>query len=257
MKKSILVLIAMFILSFFPVFAAAPHYDVTAAGGAARYSRILNENVVLYMDSSLAVPWFTLPYSYYVKVISINGSSAKVEYRGDNPSKPSAKGYISTDELNIVEDEPSVLYPSLTLTVNQTCMLFKDSDFTFSETLTQNSTVDFYGTITRPNGEKYVYGLATTTSGDKYLGYAPISAVFSFTVPVLKIEEESAEESVPAAESEKNNETVSAALGSGVQLAVIIGVSAVAISIVYLLFRPSGKGRARDEAITDDRFDDD
>ncbi len=257
MKKSILVLIAMFILSFFPVYGAAPHYGVTAAGATARYSRILSEDVVLYMDSSLAVPWFTLPYSYYVKVISINGSSAKVEYRGDNPSKPSAKGYISADELNIVEEEPPILYPSLTLTVNQTCMLYKDSDFTFSETLTQNSTVDFYGTIIRPNGEKYVYGLATTTSGDKYLGYAPISAVFSFTVPVLKIEEDSAEESVPAAESEKNNETVSAVLGSGVQLAVIIGVSAVAISIVYLLFRPSGKGRARDEAITDDRFDDD
>ncbi len=256
MKKSTLVLIAMFILSFFPVYGAAPRYNVTAAGGV-RYSRIMSEDVVLYMDSSLAVPWFTLPYSYYVKVISINGSSAKVEYRGDNPSKPSAKGYIGTDELNIVEEEPPVLYPSLTLTVNQTCMLYKDSDFTFSETLTQNSTVDFYGTIVRPNGEKYVYGLATTTSGDKYLGYAPVSAVFSFVVPVLKIEEESATESESETVSGNNGDSVSAALGSGVQLAVIIGVSAVAISIVYLLFRPSGKGRAKDEAITDSRFDDD
>ncbi len=256
MKKSILVLVAMFILSIFPVCEATSHYGVAAAGGA-RYSRIMSEDVVLYMDSSLAVPWFTLPYSYYVKVISINGSSAKVEYRGDNPSKPSAKGYIGTDELNIVEEEPPVLYPSLTLTVNQTCMLYKDSDFTFSETLTQNSTVDFYGTLVRPNGEKYVYGLATTNSGDKYLGYAPVSAVFSFTVPVLKIEEESTEESVAETTSEKEDEPVSAALGSGVQLAVIIGVSAVAISIVYLLFRPSGKGRAKDEAISDSRFDDD
>ncbi len=256
MKKSILVLVAMFIISFFPVYGAAPRYGVTAAGGT-RFSRILSEDVVLYMDSSLAVPWFTLPYSYYVKVISINGSSAKVEYRGDNPSKPSAKGYIGTDDLNIVEEEPPVLYPSLTLTVNQTCMLYKDSDFTFSETLTQNSTVDFYGTIVRPNGEKYVYGLATTTSGDKYLGYAPVSAVFAFTVPVLKTEEETSDESLTETASEKNNESVSAALGSGVQLAVIIGVSAVAISIVYILFRPSGKGKVKDEAITDSRFDDD
>lgn len=257
MKKSILVLIVMFILSFFPVYNAAPHYGVAAASGATRYSRILSEDVVLYMDSSLAVPWFTLPYSYYVKVISINGSSVKVEYRGDNPSKPSAKGYISTEELNIVGEEPPVLYPSLTLTVNQTCMLYKDVDFTFSETLTQNSTVDFYGTLTRPNGEKYVYGLATTTSGDKYLGYAPVSAVFSFVVPVLKIEEEISEESVSETVPETNVDSVSRGMSNGVQLAVIIGVSAVAVSIVYLLFRPSGRGRAKDEAIADSRFDDD
>ena len=39
-----------------------------------RYSRVLGENVILYMDSSMTMPWFTLPYSYYVKVISVSGT---------------------------------------------------------------------------------------------------------------------------------------------------------------------------------------
>lgn len=130
------------------------------------------------MDSSLTVPWFVLPYGYYVKVLSINGVSAKVEYRGDTPAKPSAKGYVATDELHIVEEVPQVVYPALTLTVNQTCMLYKDTDFTITETITQNSTVDYYGILAKPDGEKYVFGLVSTTSGDKYLGYISINSVF-------------------------------------------------------------------------------
>ena len=204
----------------------------------------------------MTVPWFVLPYGYYVKVLSINGVSAKVEYRGDNPSKPSAKGYVATDELNITDETPQVVYPSLTLTVNQTCMLYKDTDFTITETITQNSTVDYYGILTKPGGEKYVYGLVSTTSGDKYLGYISINSVFSFAIPRSEPEEESIDESTTEQTSEQSGQT-SSALGNGVQLAVIISVSAVAISIVYLLFRPSGKGNAKDEAITGNEFDDD
>lgn len=202
------------------------------------------------------MPWFVLPYGYYVKVLSINGVSAKVEYRGDNPAKPSAKGYVRTEELNITEDTPQVVYPALTLTVNQTCMLYKDTDFTITETITQNSTVDYYGILIKPNGEKYVYGLVSTTSGDKYLGYISINSVFSFATPRLEPEEESVEESISESVSGQSKQT-SSTLGNGVQLAVIIAVSAVAISIVYLLFRPSGKGNAKDEAITGNEFDDD
>ena len=254
MKKCFLVLITLFSLSSAAVVGTyKTAYNARAT--ETRYSRILSENVVLYMDSSLAVPWFTLPYGYYVKILSVGTASVKVEYRGDIPSKPSAKGYIATDELNVSAKTPPVLYPSLTLTVNQTCMLYKDTDFTLTETVTQNSTVDYYGTLTRPNGEQFVYGLVTTTSGDKYLGYMSINSVFPFSLPRLNVEEESASES-QSEESSSKTESQSGAIGNGVQLAVIIAVSAVAISIVYLLFRPSGKGKVKDEAITDNEFDD-
>lgn len=255
MKKCLIAPIALFVISLFPLSGlfSARYF---AEAGETRYSRVLSENVILYMDSSLTVPWFVLPYGYYVKVLSINGVSAKVEYRGDTPAKPSAKGYVATDELHIVEEVPQVVYPALTLTVNQTCMLYKDTDFTITETITQNSTVDYYGILAKPDGEKYVFGLVSTTSGDKYLGYISINSVFSFAIPRLEPEEESIDESAGETTSGQS-ETTSSSLGNGVQLAVIIAVSAVAISIVYLLFRPSGKGSAKDEAITGNEFDDD
>ena len=240
MKKCLIAPIALFVISLFPLSGlfSARYY---AEAGETRYSRVLSENVILYMDSSLTVPWFV---------------SAKVEDRGDTPAKPSAKGYVATDELHIVEEVPQVVYPALTLTVNQTCMLYKDTDFTITETITQNSTVDYYGILAKPDGEKYVFGLVSTTSGDKYLGYISINSVFSFAIPRLEPEEESVDESAGETTSGQS-ETTSSSLGNGVQLAVIIAVSAVAISIVYLLFRPSGKGSAKDEAITGNEFDDD
>lgn len=207
------------------------------------------------MDSSLTVPWFTLPYGYYVKVLSVSGTSAKVEYRGDNPLKPSAKGYVGADELHLENETPSVLYPSLTLTVNQTCLLYKDNDFTITETVTQNSTADFYGILTRPNGEKYVYCFVNTTSGDKYLGYMSIKSFFSFSIPRLELPSDNAQTDEPPSGNDTTYQQTPP-LGSSVQFVVIIAVSAVAISIVYLLFKPSGKNRAKDEAITYNEFDD-
>ena len=193
MKKFILFLIV--ILSITPKSTVA-HAD------SVKYSRILTDDVIMFIDSSLTIEWFTLPVGYYVKVLSISHSSAKVEYKSDNPSKPSAKGYISTEHLNIVEELPSTLYPNLTLTVNQNCMLFKDIDMTISETVTQSSTVDYYGILKKANGENYVYGLVSTPSGDRYLGYISVSAVYNFTPPTLPISIESS----PNEESLSNSE---------------------------------------------------
>ena len=86
------------------------------------------------------------------------------------------------------------------------------------------------------------------------MGYMSINAVSEFTIPVLKVETEMPDESLSGeSDSGKDN---AAKTGNGLQLAIIIAVSAVAISIVYLLFRPSGKGRAKDEALTSNEFDD-
>lgn len=203
------------------------------------YSRITDENVVLYMDGGMTAAWFTLPYGYYVKVLSVTASSVRVEYKGDD-KRPSAKGYISSEYFSPVSETPKTPFPSLILTVNQTCLLYKDTDFSYTETVTQNSTVDFYGTYIRSGGGKYVYGYVSTTSGDKYVGYIPIEAVYEFTEPRLEIEpdpepekrqdDEKKEEPAPAA---------SDAAGNTLQIVVIVAVSLIAVSIVYFLFRPS------------------
>ena len=228
-----------------------PRY--TARADEARYSRIMTDGVTLYIDSSLTIEWFTLPVGYYVKVLSVSHYSAKVEYKSDGQSRPSAKGYISTEHLSIVDSVPTVLYPSLTLTVNQNCMIYKDTDFFITEMITQGSTVDYYGIVNRAGGESYIYGFIYTPSGDKYVGYLPRSAVNDFKDPYLEIEEptESAEE-----QSFPENEPIDNGFAGNIQLVIIVAISAVAISIVYLLFRPA-PSKAKDEATTENCFYDD
>lgn len=228
-----------------------PLIPISAKADDYRYARVLSADVMLYIDSTLTVEWFILPEGYYLKVLSVNHSSTKVEYKSDNPAKPSAKGYISNEHLNIVEETPPVLYPNLVLTLNQNCLMYKDIDFSISETVTQNSTVDFYGTITKPGGETYIYGFVSTTYGDKYIGYIPSSAVHGFTPPSLPIE--SQVESVEQPNESQKIEEPNAGLANALQLVIILAVSIVAISIVYLLFKPAPA--AKDQALTLDDYD--
>ena len=244
MKKFILLLLSFTIFCFSPTVAKAE---------TPNYSRIMSERVTLYMDSNLTMPWFTLPVGYYLKVLSVNGSSVKVEYKCDQPTKPSVKGYIPLDDFNAVDGIPQTLFPTLTLTVNQNCLLYKDVDFSITETISQNSTIDYYGIIENENGEKFIYGYVSTTFGDKYVGYMSINAVYDFIIPSLKIEEKT--ESVEISSEDKQSDTATTSLGENLQIVIIIAVSLVAISIVYLLFRPTPT-KARDEVITASEFED-
>lgn len=230
-------------------------YPLPRAVGAdeTKYSRVESESVILYMDSALTVPWFTLPYGYYVKVRSVSGACAKVEYKGDGAGKPSAKGYVAAADLNITAAPPSAPYPSLTLTVDRTCLLYLDVDFSITETITQNSTVDFYGILTRPGGTQYVYGYVNSASGDKYVGYLPVDCVYPFAVPRLEIERPDEDETKPSDDGDKP--AADNALGNNMQILLIVAVSVVAVSIVYLLFRPSSQ-KVKDEVIARSEFDD-
>lgn len=218
-----------------------------------KFSRITTDGVSLYIDPSLTMEWFTLPTGYYVKVISVSHTCAKVEYKSDNPTKPSAKGYISIDHLNVVDYTPTTPYPNLVLTVNQNCMLFKDIELTISETVTQNSSIDYYGIMTKANGEKYIYGYVTTSSGDKYVGYLPFSAVNEFVIPSLPITSTPTESVTSSEQAIKESSPVTNTLGSSLQMVIIIAVSIIAISVVYLLFKPAPT-KASDEVLTMDTF---
>lgn len=245
MKKILILLIVAVFLRIPTFYASAEEI---------RYSRIVSEGVYLYMDSSLSIPWFILPVGYSVKVLSVSATSAKVEYKGDSQKKPSAKGYIPIEHLNLLPSTPSPIYPSLILTVNQTCLMYKDLDFTISETVTPTSTVEYYGYTERLDGEKLVYGLICTTSGDKYVGFIPMTAVYDFVIPSLPIEEDEKESESILTESFTSPE-ISNTLGDSLQLVVIIAVSLVAVSIVYVLFHPSDK-RVKDEVITSVELED-
>ena len=248
--KKITALTILFLIVIFPS-------SIKANAEEEKYSRILSSDVVLYMDASLSLPWFTLPYSYYVKVLSVGGASAKVEYKGDSPLKPSVKGYLPITSLNIVETPPPAPYPTSTFTISQTCLMYKDSNFAYSETVTENSSIEYYGEITRQGGEKYIYGYVTLTTGDKYVGFVSQSALVNFALPTLPVEPPEPE--APESNSELQSETTSKSdnsLGENIQIIIFVAISVVAISIVYLLFRPSSD-KAKEGVISENSFDDD
>ena len=235
-------------ISAFALFFAFISLPSVAFADEVKYSRILGEEVVLYMDADLTMPWFTLPYSYYVKILSVGASSVKVEYKSQNPSRPSVKGYIAIEDLNSA-DEPTAPYPSVTFSIGGSCLLFKDTNFTYAETIPENSVIDFYGTTVSKSGKEFVYGFVTSPSGDSMVGFIEKSAIRNFAVPRLPVEVVKPE-SEETSESVKERESPDNALGDNLQIIVIVGISVVAISIVYLLFRPAPE-RAKEEALTD------
>jgi len=247
MKKYFLYLLALLFVAIAPVFKRTAG---SASAEEPRYSRILSEEVVLYSDRSLSSPWFILPYSYYVRIISAEGRAVKVEYKGDNPLRPSIKGYISSSDIEISDETPAAPYPSVSFTIGQNCLVFKDANFNYPEAVAENSSVEFYGTYIKSDGEKYVYGYITSASGDKFVGYVASSALLGFAVPELPVYiPEIDSESLAEPEKESSSQPVNA-LGDNLQVVIIVGISVVAISIVYLLFRPSGK--AKEEVLKED-----
>ena len=244
MKKIILFVALLFTISYTPLSAKAEEI---------RYSQIKTDGVMLYIDSTLTIKWFELPVGYYVKVLSISHSSVKVEYKSDDRSLPSAKGYVSTEHLNIVNEIPQIAFPSTTFKVNQNCLLYTDTDLSLSETVTQGSVLDYYGIIEKDDGKTYVYGFVKTLSGDEYVGYLLSSCLSDFKIPNLPIEkEEDLKESSSVITSETNQPQ---SYGNTLQLVIIVAVSIVAISIVYLLFKPS-PSKAKDEVATESEWDD-
>ncbi|MBQ7642319.1 MAG: hypothetical protein IJS67_00305, partial [Clostridia bacterium] len=171
MKKSLFSLI----LALTALFTSG----ATASADEPVYSRILAEDIVIYMDASLTMPWFVLPYSYYVKVLSSDARSVKVEYKGGDPLRPAVKGYIRASDLSVTDETPAAPYPNSSFTVGQSCLLYKDANFLYFETVTENSTFDFYGYITRPGDEIYLFGYTVTASGDKYIGFIPKTALLN------------------------------------------------------------------------------
>ncbi|MBO4323659.1 MAG: hypothetical protein J5836_03255 [Clostridia bacterium] len=243
-----------FILAFLIFAASFCALPENAWADEETYSRILAEDVTLFMDADLTMPWFTLPYSYYVRILSVGSRSVKVEYKGGSANKPSVKGYIAIENLNAGK-EPEAPYPNVTFSVGASCLLYKDTNFTYAETIAENSVIDFYGITYSKSGKEYAFGYVSAPSGDNYMGFIEKSSIKNFAVPRLPVEVVIPEsEAVKETESEEPVKR-SNALGDNLQIVIIVGISVVAISIVYLLFRPNPE-RAKEEALTESEFKD-
>ncbi len=229
MKKLLFIIIILAVLlpfSYTPKLTSAQNYS---------YSRILDEHTEFFSDKDGKNFKFYLPYSYYVKVIKEGAQYSLVGFGYEDGLYPFLTGYVKTVDLNVVQDTPTYPYPKSIICANCDGVIFKDTNLYYPITAVYQTTdVYMYGTSFTEDGEEvyYVYGCG-------YFGYVKKEVFPDFELkphpdPIV-------EETIGSADFSDSLEFATNGCNDNfnVQIVIIAGISVVAISLVYLLFRPA------------------
>ncbi len=114
------------IFPIFPIFSVSSLSATADEGGSAAvtappyYACALSYDVYLYADENLTTALFSIPYTYYVKVLSCNETDvARVEYGGEHGVEQ-VEGYCPLSKLYAVDFTPARPFLNLTLTATYT-----------------------------------------------------------------------------------------------------------------------------------------
>ena len=231
---------------------------VLKSGTAAqKYSRILDENTVFYADPGCTIAKFVLPYGYFVKVLSVGENSIAVRYMDESANLPARDGFILVKCYYPCDydcaDSP---YPNCDFKLSADEVLFADSGATTPKAvLAAGKTCHFYGNL-EINGEQFycVYS-------NGYIGYVRARAFADAAVPPHPLPIKSQTDSSPTDSASaptdelppKQTTPYATGTDSALKTVIVLAVSLVALSVVYLLFKPSRKHRY---AFTDKDSDD-
>ncbi len=171
------------------------------------YLRVITTDTPIYLDQLGTQLLFYLPYTYYVKVLSIGETFAHVEYLGDDGTL-AIDGYVPFDML--YKDDLSVAnpYPRLTLTTCAPCVLYADPSLSSPVCyLFENRNLTFLGNYVNENTKTTLYYVCFNGR----LGYVEETGLFPFTLenhpnPLTFIPEE--EPIIPEAEPSENLTTL-------------------------------------------------
>lgn len=191
------------------------------------YLRVLKQNTFLYADTECNRAVFTLPYGYYVKIREYTHPYAHVEcYYGEGLTAL-LDGYVKTDELTACEDEPTIPYLKLTVTLKNSSVLYADP---LKQTVLRNvfssRTLTYFGIYAEEPNETMYF----VRYGDTF-GYMDAQAFYPFTVPDNPDPLPSAEDPNPPNEEPKEKST-----SKGLRIAVIVIMSVAFVLIVLSIF---------------------
>lgn len=119
--KKILFAVIIFCLCASP-FALRANALAPKAG----FARVLEDNVMLYRTPQLSEDkiFFTLPKTYYLKIIDLNaeGECYQAEYQANENGYANIIGYVKKDQVTVWDKQPTPpLYPEITaLAINYT-----------------------------------------------------------------------------------------------------------------------------------------
>ena len=143
------------------------------------FRRITTEQTPFYSNENGTNLICYLPYSYYVYLLSDNGSFSHVEMYGEN-GFPAIDGFVPSFALSIPTNEVVSPYPELTITTAKSCVLYSDKlledtvQYIFS-----GRSLRYLGEVVLEDKERlYLVGY-----NDK-IGYVKESDVFPFTLPL-------------------------------------------------------------------------
>ena len=101
--KKFLAMLTLFIIF---IIGTPPVPKASADTGEAQYACILSEGVYFYTSENEYSGIFTLPKTYYVKILSVGERFTRVEYLTDTTHTKTLVGYCLTHQLTFVDYTP-------------------------------------------------------------------------------------------------------------------------------------------------------
>ena len=189
----------LFIISVFCALICFNVSDKNLAFADTNYLRVINSTTPFYRDSGMQSLVFNLPYTYYVKVLSVDGDTAHIECYGQTGTI-AMDGYtvyssLYKDGLNT--DNP---YLTQTITTSSPTKLYSDTHLINAERyLFQDRTLSYYGSLETEHGIIYY------VSYNGEFGYVKEDAVYPFTILDHPNELTFLVQNLPPTESETEN----------------------------------------------------
>lgn len=189
------------------------------------YAVAPTKNVWFYSAPDEEKGLFILPYTYYVKVLTVGKPFCEVQYLEDVAGYKKLTGYCLYDDLQFVDFVPQRPYLYLNLTLKYS---LKDTDeFDGSSLGTYERPVVFYGTFYNGTALKYyVY------ADNQFAKVAP-----SDVKEELKYDYNTDYRTVATGAGDNGNTASSSNGLSAVQIAVICIVCAAAVAVAFFVLR--------------------
>lgn len=228
------------IILFSAVFSGCEFNFVSAENIVPDYGQIVTEDCCFYADASLKIVKFILPYSYYVKIVSVGTEASRVVYRSEDQTCPSAEGYVKNVCLGFNEVLPDSLYPEPTLRLKTDEVVFGDKSLTSPKAVVvAGSSARYYGEI-KIDGSDYLYVYV-----NGYVGYVRKDGFISFDIPLNKVEllPDDNDDKTENSSTEKLYEETEKNFSPS-EIIVVAVIIVVGLTLLVFALKPSDKRRS-------------
>ncbi len=177
MKKASFLSIILSVAIIFLATHISPQPSKRAVADQSEYLRIASQSTPFYKNPNDQIPLFYLPYTYYVKLLSISEDFYHVECF-ISATIPSIDGFVPKECLFLDGLTVSNPYPNLNLTSSTTAVLYADQNLkTQIQYIFPERNMRYYGSFSTEEGMLYYVGY------NGKLGYIKESTVYPFAIP--------------------------------------------------------------------------